>query len=138
MGVFSHPVRVYIEDTDAGGIVFYVNYLKYMERARTELMRALGYGKAALFHRDRMFVVVETQVRYLQAARLDDELAVTAVVCHAGGARLSFEQGVYKGETELCTGRVQVACVDRHSLKPQRIPADMLARLQAIQATNGE
>ena len=76
---FAVTVRVYIEDTDAGGIVYYVNYLKFMERARTEFMRSLGYGKTAIFSDDKMFVVHSANVQYLGAARLDDELSVTAV-----------------------------------------------------------
>ena len=75
---FSHKMRVYIEDTDAGGIVYYVNYLKFMERARTEFMRSLGFGKDYIFNHDLMFVVRDVAVTYLLPARLDDELEATA------------------------------------------------------------
>ncbi|WP_372782746.1 tol-pal system-associated acyl-CoA thioesterase [Litorivivens sp.] len=133
MREYSLPVRVYIEDTDAGGIVYYVNYLKFMERARTELMRAAGYGKTAIFSHDSMFVVTETSIKYLKPATLDDELLVTAAVSEVRGVTLTFEQTVRRGTEFLCNGTVQVACVDRQSLKPRRIPADMRARLD-----NGE
>lgn len=133
MREYSLPVRVYIEDTDAGGIVYYVNYLKFMERARTELMRAAGYGKTAIFSHDSMFVVAETSIKYLKPATLDDELLVTAAVSEVRGVTLTFEQTVRRGAEFLCNGTVQVACVDRQSLKPRRIPADMRARLD-----NGE
>lgn len=135
MSPFYLTQRVYIEDTDAGGIVYYVNYLKYMERARTELMRSLGHGKAAIFNANLMFVVAETQIKYLKPARLDDELAVSAEVLSVKGASLLFDQTVIRNNELLCTGTVQVACVDRHSLKPKRIPAEMLAQLRR---TNGE
>jgi len=91
---FGFPLRVYWEDTDAGGIVFYANYLKFMERGRTEWLRALGFGQQAL--RDEvggMFVVSETAVRYLQPARLDDSLWVTARVANAGRASLTIAPG---------------------------------------------
>ena len=85
---FSLDLRVYIEDTDAGGIVYYVNYLKFMERARTELMRSLGFGKMYIFNHDLMFVVREMNVQYLRPATLDDELVVTAAVRELRGAFL--------------------------------------------------
>lgn len=135
MVTYNLPQRVYIEDTDAGGIVYYVNYLKYMERARTELMRSLGHGKAAIFNANLMFVVAETQIKYLQPAKLDDELAVSAEVIASTGATLLFEQRVSRGDELLCAGNVKIACVDRNSLKPRRIPAEMLPQLRR---TNGE
>lgn len=132
---FSLSLRVYIEDTDAGGIVYYVNYLKYMERARTEFMRSLGHNKGAIFNADLMFVVAETQIKYLKPARLDDELAVSAEVLSVRGASLQFAQQISRHGEILCAGTVQVACVARHSLKPTRIPAEMLTQLRP---TNGE
>jgi len=135
MPPFLLSQRVYIEDTDAGGIVYYVNYLKYMERARTEFMRSLGYGKGALFNVDLMFVVAETQIKYLKPAKLDDELAVSSEVLSVKGASLLFRQQVSRGRDILCAGTVQVACVARQSLKPTRIPAEMLAQLRR---TDGE
>ncbi len=127
---FRWPLRVYIEDTDAGGIVFYVNYLKYMERARTEFMRAYGYDKAAVFSADLMFVVRDIAVDYRRPARLDDELIATARIVENRAAQLTFEQRILRGDEELCGGRVNIACVDRGTLKPKRIPDELLSKLQ--------
>lgn len=128
---FCWPLRVYIEDTDAGGIVFYVNYLKYMERARTEFMRAYGFGKAAIFSTDLMFVVHGVSLKYHRPARLDDELVATARIVEHRAARLTFEQRILRGAEELCGGHVDIVCVDRQSLKPKRIPDELLAALGA-------
>jgi tol-pal system-associated acyl-CoA thioesterase len=129
MQAFSIPVRVYIEDTDAGGIVYYVNYLKYMERARTEFMRAQGFDKRYIFTADLMFVVRDVQVRYLRAARLDDELQVTAKIVETGAAQLLFEQRILRAAEEICTGFVRVACVEVGAMKPRRIPPELLAAM---------
>jgi len=134
---FSLPLRVYIEDTDAGGIVYYVNYLKFMERARTEYMRSLGFGKNFIFNRDLMFVVKDMQIDYRQAARLDDELAVTAAVTHLGGASMVLRQSVSRGEQLLVSGSVKIASVDRHQLKPVRMPAEMVATVRQHMSDQG-
>jgi len=128
---FSHKFRVYIEDTDAGGIVYYVNYLKFMERARTEFMRALGYGKNHIFNIDRMFVVRDVAVRYRLPAHLDDELEATAAVARLRAAGIVFRQDIRRGGELLADGEVTIACVDRGSGKPRRLPPDMLASLRA-------
>lgn len=129
MTEFRCPVRVYIEDTDAGGIVYYVNYLKYMERARTEFMRQFGYGKQSIFSADLMFVVHAVDVRYRRPAQLDDELVATARILRGGAAQLVFEQRILRGAEELCGGTVDIVCVDRRTLKPRRVPKAMLAAL---------
>jgi 4-hydroxybenzoyl-CoA thioesterase len=94
---FSHNLRVYIEDTDAGGIVYYVNYLKYMERARTEFMRSLGYDKHYIFNAALMFVVRDLALSYMLPARLDDELQATASIAKLRGAGIVFRQGIRRG-----------------------------------------
>jgi tol-pal system-associated acyl-CoA thioesterase len=129
-GEFSHKLRVYIEDTDAGEIVYYVNYLKFMERARTEFMRSLGYGKNYIFSANLMFVVRDVAVTYMLPARLDDELEVTATIAQLRGAGIVFHQSVRRGEAVLAQGEVTVACVDRIEIKPRRLPPDMAARLR--------
>ncbi|MFT5887918.1 MAG: 4-hydroxybenzoyl-CoA thioesterase [Zhongshania sp.] len=129
MTEFGLPLRVYIEDTDAGGIVFYVNYLKYMERARTEFMRAKGFAKNEIMNDALMFVVSELKTKYLRSARLDEQLFVTATVIAAAKASMVFEQRVYRDQELLCDAQVKVACVDRVSLKPKRIPQALLAAL---------
>jgi acyl-CoA thioester hydrolase len=134
---FGFPVRVYWEDTDAGGIVFYANYLKFMERGRTEWLRALGFGQQAL--RDEvggMFVVSETAVKYHQPARLDDALWVTARVAEAGRVSLTIAQQVLlrrdgQPDTLLAEGTIRIGWVDASTLKPGRIPATILEKLQS-------
>lgn len=132
-GEFSLGIRVYIEDTDAGGIVYYVNYLKFMERARTELMRSLGFGKDYIFNHDLMFVVSEVALRYRGPARLDDELTATAAIERLGGASMVLRQRVLRGDEELASGEVTIACVDRGGVKPRRMPPEMVDRLRARQ-----
>ncbi|EED34501.1 tol-pal system-associated acyl-CoA thioesterase [Luminiphilus syltensis NOR5-1B] len=125
-GEFSLPVRVYIEDTDAGGIVYYVNYLKYFERARTEFMRTLGYDKAALLDDDLMFVVTGVSVDYKQSARLDDCLQVTASIVSAGAAKVVFNQSVRRDDDAvLAEGTVTIATVAREEGVARRMPAEM-------------
>ena len=130
---FSHKLRVYIEDTDAGGIVYYVNYLKFMERARTEFMRSLGFGKNSIFNYNLMFVVREVAVTYMLPARLDDELEATASIARLRGAGIVFHQSVRRGDEVLAQGEVTIACVDRAEMKPRRLPPEMAARLQLTQ-----
>lgn len=122
-------LRVYIEDTDAGGIVYYVNYLKYFERARTELMRALGFARAALPEAGCQFVVHSMQVEYLRPARLDDSLVAEASIASAGRASIDFAQRVLRGAEELCRGRVRIACVDPVTQRPRALPAQLKNRL---------
>lgn len=118
-------IRIYIEDTDAGGIVYYVNYLKFMERARTEFMRARGFGKTAIFSEDKMFVVHSANVQYLGAARLDDVLSVTAQPLKVARSNILFEQCVLRGEDVLCRGEIRIACVDRINGRPCAMPDEM-------------
>lgn len=132
MSEFSISLRVYIEDTDAGGIVYYVNYLKFMERARTEFMRHLGYGKTAIFDTDSMFVVVSSNVQYQGSAVLDDELQVTARPLKMGRASIVFEQCVRRGADTLCKGEVKIACVDRQSRVPQAMPDVMYEKVLSL------
>ena len=130
---FEWPLRVYIEDTDAGGIVYYVNYLKFMERARTELLRSQGFEKEFIFDADLMFVVHGLNSEYLKPARLDDQLVITAKVTRHGKAYLLMEQQVYRQNSEirelLCRAEVKLACVDKQTIKPKRIPAELLSTL---------
>jgi acyl-CoA thioester hydrolase len=129
----SNPfaIRIYWEDTDAGGVVFYANYLKFFERARTEWLRAAGLGQQAL--RDEtgaMFVVAEVQVRYLAPARLDDLMVVSVNVVEQGAASMVLEQEAWRDDTLLAQGRIRIGCVQASTLRPCRIPAQVLAVLQ--------
>ena len=131
---FTHPIRIYWEDTDAGGIVFYANYLKFMERGRTEWLRSLGIEQQRL--RDEvggMFVVSEATIKYLQPARLDDELVVTAQLQSAGRASMAILQQVLlkpKQPTDtpvlLCEGTIRIGWVDAASMRPARIPPTLI------------
>ena len=132
-GEFSFRLRVYIEDTDAGGIVYYVNYLKFMERARTEFMRAQGYGKDYIFSHDLMFVVRDVAVTYLSPAGLDDELEATVTVRQVRGAVMVLHQSVRRDGQILAEGDVTIACVNRAGIKPRRLPPAMVGSLQAWQ-----
>ena len=127
---FSFPLRVYIEDTDAGGIVYYVNYLKFMERARTELMRSLGFDKDFIFNSALMFVVQDVSVQYSLSAQLDDELRVTAQPLEVGAAYMLLQQRVLRGEELLVEGKIKIVCVDKNMLNPKRMPKTMLETLR--------
>ncbi len=130
MPIFSLPIRVYIEDTDAAGIVYYVNYLKFMERARTEYLRHVGFGHYLLTE-DYLFVVRKAQIDYKQPAKMDDELRVTAQIIKQGKASLLFEQCIYRQDTLLSRAEIDIACVAKQSLKPCALPTrltDLLAK----------
>ncbi len=132
---FQWPMRVYWEDTDAGGIVFYANYLKFFERSRTEWLRSLGIEQQRLRESTGgIFVVTETTVRYHRPARLDDELIVTARLIEKGRASLIIGQSaLLKSERApvlLCEGTIRIGWVEAASLKPARIPAHLLDRLE--------
>lgn len=132
---FRWPVRIYWEDTDAGGIVFYANYLKFFERARTEWLRSLGIAQQVLRENTGgMFVVSETRLRYHQPARLDDELIVTASLLEKGRASMIISQQALlkteQGQRQLCEGTIRIGWVDAASLKPTRIPVHILDRLE--------
>lgn len=130
---FSIPVRVYIEDTDAGGIVYYVNYLKFMERSRTEFFRALGYHKPAILDEGLLLVVHSAQIDYHRSARLDDELSVTTGIIKLARTYVEFKQQVFRNQELLCTGMVCVACVDATVMKPRAIPAHMHQQVALFQ-----
>lgn len=129
---FSWPVRVYYEDTDLGGVVYHANYLRFMERARTEWLRALGFEQDAL--RDRLgiqFVVVEAKLAFRRPARFNDELTVTTVIREIGRASIVFDQVIRSvtADTEVCTSEIRVACIDRQDFKPKSLPRELLTEL---------
>ena len=128
---FSLPIRVYIEDTDAGGIVYYVNYLKYLERARTELMRTFGLERAAISDAGWNFVVSDVSLSYKEPARLDDQLHATAVISAVGGATINFRQKVRRADAVLVAGDIQIACVDRGTGRPTRLDAALRKQVEA-------
>jgi acyl-CoA thioester hydrolase len=123
---FAFPVRVYWEDTDAGGVVYYANYLRFLERARSEWLRALGVDQVRMLLDERLqFVVVEANVRYHRPARFDDELVVTVALESMRGASVTMAQEIRRGRNSdelLVTATVRAACIDSASLKPRPLP----------------
>lgn len=135
---FSWPIRVYYEDTDTGGVVFYANYIKFFERARTEWLRAAGIGQQTLTQTHGvMFVVKSTAVDYHAPAKLDDELKLTVVVERLGRASVQFVQEAWRitGDEAvlLTTGHVKVGCVDIVSFRPSAIPDEILKRINSAE-----
>jgi 4-hydroxybenzoyl-CoA thioesterase/acyl-CoA thioester hydrolase len=128
MNEFSLSIRVYIEDTDAGGIVYYANYLKFMERARTEFMRELGYGKPALFD-GLQFVVRGLSVNYHNPSVLDDQIIVTAKLQKVTRVRFVMSQTITRDDILLADGHVEAACIDDTTKKPTPIPKLMFEKL---------
>jgi acyl-CoA thioester hydrolase len=128
--LYRHTVRVYWEDTDAGGVVFYANYLKFFERARTEWLRSLGFGQQQLKDESGlMFVVSHTAVNYRSPARLDDELTLTVCVREARQASMTLSQQAFRGDRLLAEGEIRIGCVAAGTFRPQRIPTAILDRL---------
>lgn len=124
-------LRVYYEDTDAGGVVYYANYLKYMERGRTEWLRALGVDQSDVAREcGRVFMVVAMEIKYLQPARLDDLLTVRTQVTRIGRASLNFAQQIYCNGELLTRGTVQVGCVDAITMRPAGMPPQVRTKLE--------
>jgi acyl-CoA thioester hydrolase len=129
---FRWPVRVYYEDTDAAGVVYYANYLRFMERARTEWLASLGFTLTALELEHRaVFVVYRLDIEYRQPARLYDALEVTLAPAAIGKSRLVANQDVLRGEERLVSANVTLACLDPASWRPARIPAGVAQRMEA-------
>lgn len=127
---FRWPLRVYYEDTDAGGIVYYANYLRFFERARTEWLRAHGVESSRLAaDAGVQFVVTAMDVRYHRPARLDDMLTVTARIAEHGRASLVFAQRALRGDELLVTARIEAACIDTRTLVARRLPPHLLVSL---------
>jgi acyl-CoA thioester hydrolase len=132
---FRWPVRVYYEDTDAGGIVYYANFLKFFERCRSEWLRALGLEQRDLAaERGLQFVVAQLAVDYLRPARLDDVLAIEARIAEIARSYLVFDQQARRGDELLARATVKVACVDARRGVPARLPAELVSRLQPAAA----
>ncbi|MCK9608715.1 MAG: tol-pal system-associated acyl-CoA thioesterase [Methylomonas sp.] len=130
MKQFSWPVRVYYEDTDAGGVVFYANYLKFFERARTEMLRSYGFEQDQLIARDNViFVVRSVSIDYLKPARFNEQILVNAKIIEHKKTSLTFEQTITRQHDVLCNGKVRIACLDAQSMKPKLIPIAILEQL---------
>lgn len=124
------PLRVYYEDTDAGGVVFYANYLKFMERARTEWLRSLGVQQQELAESLGLgFVVSQLDIKYLSAAKLDDSLIVQTTITQAGRASLHFAQRVIRLAQTLAEGHIRVGCVNLRTMRPTALPPEIHRQL---------
>lgn len=136
---FNWPIRVYIEDTDAGGIVFYVNHLRFMERARTEFLRHIGFDHAAMMLQGKMFVVCSVNIHYLVPANLDDELAVSVAVGDCKRTHLTFSQNIVRKTDNQLLARadIKVAFVARENMRPQVMSAPMKDALMQYLKTGG-
>lgn len=131
MNLFEWPVRVYYEDTDSGGVVYHSNYLRFMERARTEWLRALGFEQDALvMEHDCLFAVHSMQLNFRRPARFNDALTVKSELLAAGGASLQFEQLIYRKDELLCQATVRIACLDAQRFRPKPIPSFILTEMQ--------
>ena len=131
MSVFSFPVRVYYEDTDSGGVVYYANYLRFMERARTEWLRAQGFEQDEL-SRDQgvVFAVRRANIDFARAARFNELLNVTVELVKHGKASVTVYQQVLRDGEPVCTGEIQLACVDRDSFRPKPIPTPIVNKFK--------
>lgn len=128
---FDWPVQVYYEDTDAGGVVYHSQYLNFMERARTEFLRDIGFVQTVL--KDELgilFVVRDIQIRYRKPAKFDDVLNVQTKLLDVGRSLLEFEQNIYRGDEHLIAAKVEVVCIGAESFKPTSIPQNMMSKLE--------
>ncbi|NOQ37110.1 MAG: tol-pal system-associated acyl-CoA thioesterase [Methylococcaceae bacterium] len=131
MAKFIWPIRVYYEDTDAGGVVFYANYLKFYERARTEMLRAKGFEQDELMVNDKViFAVRSVNVDYLSPARFNEQIEVTSEISLLKKASLVFEQTINRGDTLLSKATIKIACLDAQTMRPKAIPAKLIAEFQ--------
>ncbi len=131
---FEWPVRVYYEDTDAGGVVYYANYLKFFERARTEWLRHLGFGQQALMREAAIvFAVRHVDIDYLRPARFDDALRVESLIAASSKVSITFEQGLYRDDVMLSRAAVKVVCLDKDTFRPAAIPANIAEKMQDAQ-----
>ncbi len=128
---FSFPIRIYYEDTDAGGIVYYANYLKYAERARTEFLRYLGINQQEMLKNQECgFVVRNCNINYKSPARLDDALNITCKVTELKGASLKMEQKLYREDTVICEIEITLVFLSLATMRPSKIPTEIGSLLQ--------
>ena len=129
---FDFPQRVYFEDTDAGGVVYHAQYVKFLERARTEWLRYLGFTNSELERKYTMlFIVSEIAVEFVKPARLDDAVNISVAIENLGRVRVTFHQEIRRGEDTLVKARVSVACVMAETFKPIEIPTDVRKKMEA-------
>ncbi|MDR1075338.1 MAG: tol-pal system-associated acyl-CoA thioesterase [Xanthomonadaceae bacterium] len=132
--MFSLPIRIYWEDTDAGGVVYHARYVGFLERARTEWMRSLGYGQNALrAEQDLVFAVTSMQIDFRRPARLDDALDVTVALSQCGRASMVFMQTIRRGDELLLTAEVRIAALSAATFRPRGIGGTLHSQLKALE-----
>jgi len=130
---FSLPVSIYFEDTDSGGMVYHANYLKFMERARTEWLRSLGINQHHLKYREHiMFVVHRIDIEYKLPAHFNDALVVKSELLEIGSSKIEFRQMIYRDEEMLIDAHVDIACIDSEKFKPVRIPSTVKQTMESL------
>jgi acyl-CoA thioester hydrolase len=130
---FSLPIRIYFEDTDSGGVVYHSNYLKFMERARTEWLRSIGIDQRHLKHEELiMFVVHRIDIQYKLPARFNDDLVVKSELIEIGSSKIEFRQMIYRDEELLIDAHVDIACIDSEKFKPVRIPSAVKQTMESL------
>lgn len=130
MKKFNWPIRVYYEDTDAGGVVFYANYLKFFERSRTEMLRSIGFEQDQLIaEQGLIFAVRSVQVDYLKPARFNEQIDVSAEVIQTKKTSFTFSQEITRDDELLCKGEIRIACLDVQNMRPKAIPAEILEQI---------
>jgi acyl-CoA thioester hydrolase len=132
LGIDRISIRVYYEDTDAAGIVYYANYLRFIERGRTEFLRAFGHDQNQLMKEGVAFAVRSVAAEYLKPAKLDDLLTVETAIATLGRAQLTFAQRILRGEELLLDAKIRIACIDPGAGRPIRIPPPIHAQLAAL------
>ena len=130
---FSFPVRIYFEDTDSGGVVYHSNYLKFIERARTEWLRNVGIDQRHLKHQAHiMFVVHRIDIQYKLPARFNDDLIVKSELIDIGSSKIEFRQMIYREDELLIDASVDIACIDSEKFKPVRIPSTVKQTMESL------
>lgn len=128
---FRFDIRVYYEDTDTGGVVYYANYLKFFERARTEWLRRLGVNQSEYaVQEQRLFVVKKVEIQYRKPAVLDDLLTLYSTITRVGPASVTFRQNAQRGEDHLCSSTIEVCCVDANTFRPVPLTTELRTLLE--------
>tara|TARA_B100000035_G_C20941404_1_gene527720 strand:- start:365 stop:775 length:411 start_codon:yes stop_codon:yes gene_type:complete len=130
---FKWGVRIYFEDTDSGGVVYHSNYLKFMERARTEWLRSLNLNQAELKKKDKiMFVVAKVDINYIKPARFNDQLTIETIVDKIGASKVNLTQDIYRNSDLFTSAKVNIACLNSNNFKPQRIPKLIKQKMEIL------
>lgn len=130
---FAWPIRVYYEDTDSGGVVYYANYLRFLERARTEWLRALGFEQTELAARHQvLFVVRAVAIEYIKPSLFNDSLQVTVELVKVGASQIQVAQRVVRGDEKLAAAEVSVVCVNTATLQPVRMPQEIMTKIRTM------